>query len=66
MIMKNQTVKELIEMLEKVDQDAIVCGADFEMDTMLAYSFEICRIYNNMPYIDDSGNQKIGNILALY
>lgn len=62
--MKNTTVKELIEILEKMNPDAVVCHYDFEYGE---YStFEICREVGRASYIDDSGDIQTGDIVAIF
>lgn len=62
--MKNTTVKELIEILEKMNPEAVVCHYDFEYDE---YStFEICREVREASYIDDAGDTQTGDIVAIF
>ena len=62
--MKNTTVKELIEILEKMNPDAVVCHYDFEYGE---YStFEICREAGVVSYIDDSGDTKKGYVVTIF
>lgn len=60
--MKNTTVKELIEMLKKFDQDAVVCHNDGEEFT----TFEVCMEKINVEYVDDAGDFVVGNIIAIF
>lgn len=66
--MKNTTVKELIEILQTMNPDALVCsmeanGPDYEP----AFStFEICKEFPNVKYIDDIGDFKTGDVVAIY
>jgi hypothetical protein len=64
--MKNTTVKELIEILNGMNPDAIVCHLEFEKDTPFYSSFELCRQYDNVTYIDDDGDDVKGDVVAIY
>ena len=67
--MKNPTVKELIEILKGMNPDAIVCHFEFGNpdDKEPQYSsFEICREIKDVDYIDDSGDTKRGDIVAIF
>ena len=64
--MKNTTVKELIEILKNMNADAVVCHLEMEDDSPIYSSFEICREYNNVTYINDSGNDVVGDVVAIY
>jgi hypothetical protein len=64
--MTNSTVKDLIEILLKLDQEAVVCHAEFEDYEPIFSTFEICRYFENVTYIDDSGQEVVGNVVALF
>jgi len=64
--MKNTTVKELIEILKEMNPDAVVCHLEMEDDEPIYSTFEICRQYDNVTYIDDEGNNVTGNVVAIY
>jgi len=64
--MKNTTVKELIEILKKLNPDAVVCHLELEDDKPIYSSFEICREFENVTYIDDDGNDVKGDVVTLY
>ena len=64
--MKNTTVKELIEILNGMNPDAIVCHLELEKDTPIYSSFELCRQYDNVTYIDDDGDDVKGDVVAIY
>ena len=63
--MENTTVKELIKILSQMNPDALVCGFDIDEDPNLS-TFEICREFNDVAYIDDSGATKYGDVVAFY
>ena len=65
-MMKNTTVKELIEILKKMNPDAVVCHLEMENDEPIYSTFEICRQYDNVTYIDDNGNDIKGDVVAIY
>ena len=64
--MKNTTVKKLIEILNGMNPDAIVCHLELEKDTPIYSSFELCRQYDNVTYIDDDGDDVKGDVVAIY
>ena len=64
--MKNTTVKELIEILNGMNPDAIVCHLELEKNTPIYSSFELCRQYDNVAYIDDDGDDVKGDVVAIY
>lgn len=64
--MKNTTVEELIEILKEMNPKAVVCHLEMEDDKPIYNSFEICRQYENVTYIDDDGNDVIGDVVAIY
>ena len=63
--MKNTTVKELIEILQGMNPDAVVCGAEQGEYPEFA-TFEICSEYKDASYLGDSGDVKVGDIVVLY
>jgi hypothetical protein len=64
--MKNTTVKELIEILKQMNPDAVVCSLEMENDKPIYSSFEMCKEYKDVKYIDDFGNDENGDIVAIY
>ena len=64
--MQNTRVKELIEILKGMNPDAVVCHLELEDDKPVYSSFEICRQYENVTYIDDDGDDAIGDVVAIY
>ena len=64
--MENTTTKELIEILKKMDPDAVVCHLEMENNEPIYSTFEICRQYDNVTYIDDEGDEVVGNVVAIY
>ena len=64
--MENTTVKELIEILKGMNPDAVVCHLELEDDKPVYSSFEICRQYENVTYIDDNGDDIVGDVVAIY
>ena len=64
--MKNTTVEELIEILKEMDPNAVVCHLEMENDKPIYNSFEICRQYDNVAYIDDVGDDVKGDVVAIY
>jgi hypothetical protein len=67
--MKNTTVKELIDILKEMDQDAIVCSLELDMDDddePIFSTFVICRGYTNVKYVDDGGKDVVGDVITLY
>ena len=63
--MKNTTVKELIEILQKMNQDSVVCHLELEAYEPIYSTFECCREYENVTYIDNDGNDVNGNVVAI-
>ena len=65
--MTNTTVKELIEILKTMNQDAIVCHWEANDDEEPDFStFEICREFKDTPYIDDGGEITRGDVVAIF
>jgi hypothetical protein len=64
--MKNTTVKELIEILKNMNPDSVVCHLEMEDNSPIFSSFEIYREYNNVTYINDSGDDVVGDVVAIY
>jgi len=64
--MSNTTVEELIEVLKKMNPKAVVCHLELENDKPIYSSFEICRQYDNVTYIDDDGDDVKGDVVAIY
>jgi UV DNA damage repair endonuclease len=64
--MKNTTVEELIEILKQMNPKAVVCHLELEDDKPIYSTFEICRQYDNVTYIDDDGDDVKGDVVAIY
>jgi hypothetical protein len=64
--MKDITVKELIEILKKMNPKAVVCHLELESDKPIYSTFEMCRQFNNVTYISDNGDEEKGDIVAIY
>ncbi len=59
--MKNLTVNDLIDILKKLDGNAVVCNSeDFEYFT----SQDVYQI-DNISYTDDDGDTARGNIVVI-
>lgn len=63
--MKNITVRGFIEHLLKCDQDAVVCRLIVE-DNDCYSAIEMIQHPGVVTYIDDAGNDVVGNIIAIY
>lgn len=63
--MTNPTVRELMEILKTMNQDAIVCGFEVENDTPIYYTFETCCELKNAKYINDFGDDVVGDIVSI-
>lgn len=59
------TVKELIEVLQKMNPEAVLCSAEFEGDNVTYYSIELCKEISNATYCDDNGIETKGDIVVL-
>ncbi len=64
--MKNTKVKELIGILKEMNPDAVVCNLEMEDYQPIYSTFEICREFENVTYIDDDGEDVKGDVVALY
>lgn len=64
--MENTTVKELIEILQSMSPDAVICGIEFEDQEPVYKTFEICKEYKNVNYISDNGDIINGDVVAIY
>ena len=64
--MKNTTCEELIEILKTLDPKAVVCHMEFDGETAFYNSFEICRQVDNVTYLDDAGDDAVGNVIAFF
>jgi hypothetical protein len=58
-------VKELIEHLSNLEQDAEICGCNFNDQEPEYFDIEIVREFKNVDYFKDS-EKKRGDIVALY
>jgi len=62
----NIKVKELIEILQTMDQDALVCGVEEIMHPTYEYStIESCIEHKDVEVILDNCDITIGNIVAI-
>lgn len=68
--LENTTVRELIEILKTMNQDAVVCELFTDEDdidfTPYFSSLEVCEERSSELYTDDAGHDKIGDIVAFY
>jgi len=65
--MINETVKQLIERLKKMNQNAIVCKIEIgDFDDPEYCTLEICDEYKDEIYQDDNGDNQKGNIVAFF
>ena len=65
--MENETVKQLIERLKKMDPNALVCKMEIgDFDDHTFYTFELCHEYKDVIYQDDDGNNQKGNIVSFH
>lgn len=65
--MKNPTVKELIEKLQTLPEDSIVCSMEQIKDGVFEFStFEIIREFKQQKYLDNNGDFVTGDIVAIY
>ena len=63
--MTNTTVKELIEALKEMDQEAVVCYADPFSESLQIYSsLEVCFEEVGALYLNDSGDMVTGNVVC--
>lgn len=62
----NIKVKELIEILQTMDQDAFVCGVEEIFDLTYEYStFESCFEHKDVEVVLDNGDIIKGNVVAI-
>lgn len=59
-------VKELMEILKTIDQEAVICSVEICHDEPTFSFFEICREFKGVKYINDEGEEGEGNVLAIY
>lgn len=64
--MKNTTVEELIEILKEMNPKAVVCHLEMVDNEPIYSSFEICRQFDKVTYIDDEGDSVNGDVVAIY
>mgnify|MGYP003651822050 CR=1 FL=1 len=64
--MKNTTVEELIETLKKMNPKSVVCNLEIENDKPIYNTFEICKEFKNVTYINDNGDEEKGDVVAIY
>lgn len=65
--MKNTTVNELIEILKTMNPNAVVCSCELDEHGLPIYqTFEICREFPKSTYINDSGEDDYGDVVAIY
>ncbi len=63
--MKNVKVRDLIEILKKLDQEAVVCIIEIENDKPIFNSIDMIKQADNVTYINDVGDEEIGNVVAI-
>lgn len=68
MITKDIKVSELIEELKNMDPDSVVCTyIEIDEDDNPVFSaVDLCKEFTNVKYIDNSGDEINGNIVALF
>jgi len=54
------------KILKGFNQDAVVCHAIYDDENIGYSTFEVCREQSNVTYIDDSGQDAIGDIVYLF
>ena len=59
--MENPTVKDLIEALQEMPQDSIVCVLDDDR----YYSVDLCEDKKDVRYVDDSGITRKSDIVLI-
>lgn len=59
-------VKDLIEKLKKMDQEAIVRKMELTDNEPIFSSIEICAEYIGKNYINDNGDDENGNIVVIF
>jgi hypothetical protein len=64
--MKNPTVKQVIEALSKLNPDAILCRMDIDGDEPFYSTIEIINPIGMVQYIDDAGDDKVGEVVSIY
>jgi hypothetical protein len=64
--MENPTVKQVIEHLSKCNPDAIFCRMEVGDDKPIYSTVEIIRSVGVVGYIDDAGDDKIGEVVGVY
>lgn len=65
--MRNPTVRDVIEFLQTCDQNASVCRVEWEVDGTPFYSaVEMIKKDIEASFIDDSGDDCYGKIIAIY
>jgi len=63
--MKTYTVKDVIEKLSKMDQDAVVCTVEVYDNEPVYYTLELIREIKDVEYTEDDGSTKKGNIISI-
>jgi len=65
--MEELTVRELIEALSKLDQDAIACHMDLNnIGKPFFFPFHVVKEYPNVTYEDSFGYEKKGKVVAIF
>lgn len=63
--MKNITVKEFVEFLKEMDQDAVICSVEMEDMTPIYKSLKMFEQLENVHYFSDTGSFVKGNIVTI-
>lgn len=59
------TARQAIELLSKMDPDAIVCTVHFDDGVAYYNSIELIIQVNNVEFINDSGDDAMGNVISI-
>lgn len=67
----NPTVKDLIEVLQTMDENLPICELNYVDDEPEFLPFEICKLFNDVEYYQEDLElnkliKKRGNVVALY
>ncbi len=58
-------VIELIEILKKLNQEAVVCTFELEKDNPIFNSIEMVKQLDNVTYINDDGDDEMGDVIII-
>lgn len=61
-----RTVRDLIDVLEEMNQSAVICNLEITNNEPYFSSFELCSELSNATYINVNGDENVGDIVTIF